>query len=156
MQEKQADMRWFPRSGRSPGGGHGNPLLYSCLENPMDRGAWWATIQRVAKSQTKKKKSQTWLKWVTMHRTSLSLAAKNITNLILVLTIWWCPCVESSLVLLEEGISSWPVCSLGKIMLALVLLHSVFQGQTCWLLQVSLDFLLLHSIPKKKRIFFWC
>ena len=31
-------------SGRSPGGGHGNPLQYSCLENPMDRGAWWATV----------------------------------------------------------------------------------------------------------------
>ena len=38
--------------GRSPGGGHGNPLQYSCLENPMDRGAWWVTVQRVAKSQT--------------------------------------------------------------------------------------------------------
>ena len=35
---------------RCPGGGHGNPLQYSCLENPMDRGAWWATVQRVAKS----------------------------------------------------------------------------------------------------------
>ena len=39
-------------SGRSPGGGHGNPLQYSCLENRMDRGAWWATVQRVAQSQT--------------------------------------------------------------------------------------------------------
>jgi len=39
-------------SGRSPGGGHGNPLQYSCLENPMDRGAWWATVHRVAKSWT--------------------------------------------------------------------------------------------------------
>ena len=38
--------------GRSPGGGHGNPLQYSCLKNPMDRGAWWATVQRVTKSQT--------------------------------------------------------------------------------------------------------
>ena len=38
--------------GRSPGGGHGNPLQYSCLENPMDRGAWWAIVHRVAKSQT--------------------------------------------------------------------------------------------------------
>ena len=38
--------------GRSPGGGHGNPLQYSCLENPMDRGTWQATIHRVAKSQT--------------------------------------------------------------------------------------------------------
>ena len=38
-------------SGRSPGGGHSNPLQYSCLENPMDKGAWWATVHRVAKSQ---------------------------------------------------------------------------------------------------------
>ena len=36
--------------GRSPGGGNGNPLQYSCLENPMDRGAWWATLDRVAKN----------------------------------------------------------------------------------------------------------
>ena len=39
-------------SGRSPGEGNGKPLQYSCLENPMDRGAWWATVQRVAKSRT--------------------------------------------------------------------------------------------------------
>ena len=36
-------------SGRAPGGGHGNPLQYSCLENPMDRGAWWAPVHRVTK-----------------------------------------------------------------------------------------------------------
>ena len=42
----------IPGSGRSPGGGHGKPLHYSCLENPMDREAWWATFHRVAKSQT--------------------------------------------------------------------------------------------------------
>ena len=40
----------IPGSGRSPGGGYGNPLQYSCLENSMDRGAWWATIHRVSKS----------------------------------------------------------------------------------------------------------
>ena len=39
-------------SGRSPGEEHGNPLQYSCLENPMDRGAWWATVQGVAKNRT--------------------------------------------------------------------------------------------------------
>ena len=39
--------------GRSPGEGHGNPLQYSCLENLMDGGAWWATVQGVAKSQTR-------------------------------------------------------------------------------------------------------
>ena len=42
-------------SGRSPGGGHGNPLQYSCLENPMDRGDWWATLHGVTKSQNQAK-----------------------------------------------------------------------------------------------------
>ena len=46
------DRSSIPGSGRSPGGGHGNPLQYSCLENPMDRGAWKATNHRVTKSQT--------------------------------------------------------------------------------------------------------
>ena len=43
------DVGSIPGWGRSPGGGHGNPLQYSCLENPMDRGAWCATVHRVAK-----------------------------------------------------------------------------------------------------------
>ena len=42
----------IPRSGRSPGEGNGYPLQYSCLENPMDRGALWATVHGVTKSQT--------------------------------------------------------------------------------------------------------
>ena len=42
----------IPVSGRSPGGGHGNPLQYSCLESPMDRRAWWATVHEVAKGWT--------------------------------------------------------------------------------------------------------
>ena len=42
----------IPRSGRSPGGGHGNPLQYSCLENLLDRGAWKATVRGVTKSWT--------------------------------------------------------------------------------------------------------
>ena len=46
------DLGSIPRSGRFPGEGNGNPLQYSCLENPMDREAWWATVHRVAKSQT--------------------------------------------------------------------------------------------------------
>ena len=45
----------IPGSGRSPGGGHGNPLQDSCLENPLDRGAWRATVHGVAKSQTRRK-----------------------------------------------------------------------------------------------------
>ena len=47
------DLGSIPESGRSPGEGNGNPLQYSCLENPMDRGAWWATVHGVAKSRTR-------------------------------------------------------------------------------------------------------
>ena len=43
----------FPGLGRSPGGGHDNPLQYSCLENPMDRGSWKAPLHGVTKSQTR-------------------------------------------------------------------------------------------------------
>ena len=50
------DVGSIPGSGRGPGGGHGNPLQYSCLENPMDRGAWRTTVQRVAKSRTRLKR----------------------------------------------------------------------------------------------------
>ena len=47
------DMGSVPGSGRSPGGGHGNLLKYACLENPMNRGAWWTTVHGVAKSWTR-------------------------------------------------------------------------------------------------------
>ena len=46
------DASSIPGSGRCPGEGNGHPLQYSCLENPMDRGAWWATVHGVAKSGT--------------------------------------------------------------------------------------------------------
>ena len=54
------DTGSIPGSGRSPGGGHGNPLQYSCLDNFMDRGAWWATVHGVTKSQI-------WLKRLCTH-----------------------------------------------------------------------------------------
>ena len=47
------DLGLITGSGRSPGEVNGNPLQYSCLENPMDEGAWWATVHGVAKSQTR-------------------------------------------------------------------------------------------------------
>ena len=49
---ESGNINLIPRWGRSPGGGHGNPLQYSYLENPKDRGAWWAMVYRVAKSWT--------------------------------------------------------------------------------------------------------
>ena len=71
MQELQ--QMWFlvPGSERCPGGGNGNPLQYSCLENPMDRGAWRATVHRLGKSRTRPvtERAQSlllclWLLWV--------------------------------------------------------------------------------------------
>ena len=47
------DLGSIPGSGRSPGEGNGNPLQYSCLENPMDGGAWWATVHGVTKRCTR-------------------------------------------------------------------------------------------------------
>ena len=54
--EDAGDKGSIPGSGRSPAGGNGNPLQSSCLENPMDRGAWWATVHGVTKSQTQLKR----------------------------------------------------------------------------------------------------
>ena len=54
------DVDSIPGLGRSPGGGYGNLLQYSCLENPMDRGAWWVTVHGVTKSRTQ-------LKQLSMH-----------------------------------------------------------------------------------------
>ena len=63
-----ADLGSIPGLGRLPGGGHGNPLQYSWLDNPMDRGSWWATVHRVAKSWTQ-------LKWLSMHTCMLFMAS---------------------------------------------------------------------------------
>ena len=66
------DSDLIPGWGRSPGEGNGNPLQYSCLRNPTDRGAWWATVHRVAKSRT----------WLSMH-------ARTHTTLILCSSVCW-------------------------------------------------------------------
>ena len=50
--EVARDVRWIPGLGRSPRGGNGNPLQYSCMENHMDRGTWWAMGHGLAKSWT--------------------------------------------------------------------------------------------------------
>ena len=60
----------IPGSGRSPGGGHGNPLQYSCLENPIDRGAWQATIHGAMKS------------WTRLTTNSFSFAASLVAQLV--------------------------------------------------------------------------
>ena len=52
LPDSAGDAGSIPGLERSPGEGNGNPLQYSCLENPMDRGDWWATVHGVTKSQT--------------------------------------------------------------------------------------------------------
>ena len=66
------DSGSIPESGRCPGGGHGNPLQYPCLENPMDRGAQWATVHSIPKSQTQ-------LKQLSMIRKMIFAKDKNIS-----------------------------------------------------------------------------
>ena len=61
MQVTHKRCGFNPRVGKIPGEGHGNPFQYSCLENLMERGAWWTTVSRVAKSRTL-------LKWLSTHR----------------------------------------------------------------------------------------
>ena len=53
--KESANPGSIPGLGRSPGEGHGNPLQYLCLENPMDRGTWWATVHKVAQGWTRLK-----------------------------------------------------------------------------------------------------
>ena len=71
------DVGLIPGLGRSPGGGHSNPLQYSCPENPMNREAWWATVHRVAKSQIR-------LKQLSMH-------AHTINTLIIISCLRYIP-----------------------------------------------------------------
>ena len=59
MQVDVSDMGSIPGLGRYPEGGYGNPLQYSCLENPMERRTWWATVHRVTKSLTQLKRFST-------------------------------------------------------------------------------------------------
>ena len=66
------DSGWMPGLGRPPGGGHGNPLQYSCLENSTDRGNWWAAVHGVTKSQT-------WLKWLSTHTRTHARDPMNVT-----------------------------------------------------------------------------
>ena len=75
-------MSWILASGRSPREGNGNPLQYSCLGNPVDRGAWWATVYGVAKNQDTTEHTQTHTQ-LSIHththtHTGMSLASQHM------------------------------------------------------------------------------
>ena len=75
------DVGSIPGLGRSPGGRHGKSLQYSCLENPMDRGAWQATVHGVAKSQTQLKQLSTHAHVVLKSREKIKLAKNRALRL---------------------------------------------------------------------------
>ena len=79
---------FHPGSGRSLGGGHGNPLQYSCLENPMDRGAWKVLDRRVIQSQTQ-------LKWLSTHAISTITVPKSWSAKIMCRLPWPHVCTGS-------------------------------------------------------------
>ena len=105
------DSSLIPGSGRSPGGGHGNPLQYSCLENPMDRGAWRAKVHRVAQNRTavtavtKQQRQHAHFCFISqtnqLTQTSVSL---TFTNLILTLLLLHCPVWITSLTILHPNL----------------------------------------------------
>ena len=99
----------------------------------------WATIS-------------SWSCFCWLYRASPPSVAKNVINLILILTIWSCPCVESSLVLLKVSVCYDKCVLLAKLLLAFALLHFVLQGQICLLLQVFLDFLRRPTRPSRANI----
>ena len=112
------DLGSIPGSGRSSGDGNGYPLQYSCLENPMDREAWWATIHRVANSGTR-------LKWLSLHTWLIIFCEKChkkrnqriILKKSFQLEIWWIVAtwvgVQNPSIRRERGWSDgWRPCSL--------------------------------------------
>ena len=80
------DTGLVPGSGRSSGWGNGSPLQYSCLDNPMDRGAWWATVHRVTKSQTRT------TKWLNMHPTHRLVRPRDTQATCFNSTLKYCLC----------------------------------------------------------------
>ena len=76
------DTVLISESGRSPREGHGNPLQYLCLENPMDTGAWWATVHSVTKRWT-------WLKWLNTFKMERSYGT---LEQFCIMFIWYCNC----------------------------------------------------------------
>ena len=74
-------LRFYPWSGRSPGGANGNPLQYSCLENSMDRGAWRATVHGVAKSRTLSMHTHTLLEYTYTPKTKLKFPFKFLLEI---------------------------------------------------------------------------
>ena len=114
------DLSSIPGSGRSPGGGHGTPLQYSCLENSMDRGAWRATVYRVTKSRTQLKQFSTH----STHTLARSLEIIILASLCILLAVFYLPLKPRAL-------------NLTPVSLILLTLRSALRSLTCVLVTQS-------------------
>ena len=109
MQETERNMGLIPGSGRSPGGGHGNPIQYPCLENPMDGGVWWATVHRVAKSWTwLKQPTHTHARTHTHWTVKGSILQTLIENISFIAYAFWLFCAACGILVLWPGIEHGP------------------------------------------------
>ena len=129
------DLGLIPGSGRSPGEGNGNPLQYSCLENPMDGGAWWATVHGVAESDT----------------TSLSLSLSVDVSWFLIVVLTWISLMANELVRLFLLVSH-----LYRFFeeMSIQVLHPFLPCSfsfCCWVVKFS--FSILHVKPLIRYIF---
>ena len=120
---ERGEVGLIPGSGRSPGGGHGNPLSYSCLGNPMDRGPWWAIVHGAAKELDKEIKQQNW-------------SSRDAGCLLWNLTVVLCPSWITSFVLLPEGdpeasaVTQWKLLEERRVPLHLFLAHTILSMVT--------------------------
>jgi len=127
------DVSLIPGSGRSPGEGHGNPLQYSCLENPLDRGAWQATVHRVAKSWTR-------LKQLSMKASfyQITLWCQSLMHcwLTCVQSLWYGPETRSKESLIHGGLIKKPLFPFS------LLFKKIFNRITFYVLQLYILFFL--------------
>ena len=111
----RGSVPWY---GRSPGGGHGNPLQCSCLQNPMDRGAWWATVHGVAKSHTQPK----WLSTYTHTQSCLWIKCSDEANEAI-------KKAEQCLLSLQNKCECWPTY---KVFFLFENAHNHYTWGFCW------------------------
>ena len=137
------DLGSIPGSGRCPGEGNGNPLQHSCLENPMDVGAWWATVHGVARSRT-------WLS--DLHDTRQDLCCTLGPGWLCILNVAMCICPfwspdfsppPSTLVTIYCLVCLWACFCFGNKLIYIIFFKFPHVSNITWYLPYSI---LLHSV----------
>ena len=128
----ERDRDLIPRSWRSPGGGHHNPLPYSCLENPMDRGAWQATVHGVAKNWT-------WLTFTYIVCIHFLLITSFWNNILLLIILSWASSCRCWFWLQTTCIQLFEVCVYLLCIFPLAKMFLYYQFHGTFLMELSLN-----------------